>query len=205
MSTNDNAAVFVAMSPQFEGHYDKPLADLPKNLGELVERNPNLRAIWDVLSEERRRSALSQCDRDNDPANIPARQAGFYGFDEAAALAGLTALEAAGLLLTREGELLERLGIPCDETDAPPLAKKLLTLEEMRTSGVDGTIHPLAEWLQRARKNGIAYLPGLDWAVEHCSSMGKNGRAAAEAKTTDEEPVPGASQQLERKRATHPP
>ena len=108
---------------------------------------------------------VSQRDLQNDPANIPANQAGFYRLDESATLAGLTALEVARLMLIQEGKLLDRLRIPCTEIDAPPLARKLLTLEEMRTSGVEGTVHPLAEWLERAREKEIVYIPGLDYAV----------------------------------------
>ena len=172
MSTHNNAAGFVAMSPAFEGHFHEQLADLPKSLREFVERDPFLRANWDWLSEDHRQQGVANRDCSDDPANKPAHQAGFYGFDKAAALAGLTALQAARHLLSREDELLDRLGIPCFDVDAPSLAKQLLALDEMRASGAD-TIHPLAEWLRRAKDKGIEYLPGLDWAVEHCSSLGK--------------------------------
>lgn len=108
-------------------------------------------------------------DYQNDPANIPAIQVSFYQLAKPAELAGLTALKAAHLILIREDELLDRLGIPCPEIDAPPLAMRLLTLEEMNTSGAEGTFRPLAEWLRRAREKNIAYIPGLDYAVEQAA------------------------------------
>ena len=109
----------------------------------------------------------------SDPDNVPELQAGYYRLHKHAALAGLTALEAANLLLIREGELLERHGIPCTEVDAPPLAKRLLTLDEMQkytSDAVHHTIHPLSEWLLRARRVGIEYIPGLDFAIAQYSS-----------------------------------
>lgn len=155
------------LSDELEGWFDKPLAALPAWQRHRVKADFGW--PWDELSEGQRRSVVACWDAPRDPETAAEYEAGFYGFDKSAALAGLTALEAARLLLVRDGDLLRRLGIPCTETDAPPLARKLLTLEEMRTTGVDGTIHPLAEWLRRAREKGIEYLPGLDWAVEHCS------------------------------------
>lgn len=116
---------------------------------------------------------LAQEKYKNDPAKLPERQADFYGLHVQAALAGLTALDAADLLLIREGALLERLGIPDTEVDAPPLAKRLLTLEEMQKYSSDAirhTIHPLSEWLLRAKRVGIEYIPGLDFAIEQYSS-----------------------------------
>lgn len=104
----------------------------------------------------------------SDPAKLPERQAGVYRLHEYAALAGLTALEAARLLLIREGALLERHGTPCTEVDAPPLAKRLLTLKEMQKHGAEDihrTIHPLSYWLKRASAKGIEYISGLDFAV----------------------------------------
>jgi len=128
---------------------------------------------------------VSKRDLQNDPANIPAQQTGFYRLDESAALAGLTALEAARLMLIREGKLLDRLRIPCTEIDAPPLARKLLTLEEMRTSGVEGTVHPLAEWLRRAREKEISYIPGLDYAVAQSTGVTPVAAVTTTAPTPD--------------------
>ena len=116
---------------------------------------------------------LADKESNSDPNTLPERQAGVYRLDKPAALAGITALEAANHLLTRDGELLERYGIPCKEVDAPPLAKRLLTLEEMQAHGsedIHRTIHPLREWLQRARAKGIEYIPGLDFAVAQYSA-----------------------------------
>lgn len=118
---------------------------------------------------------MAQKEYFSDPDNSLELQAKFYQLDEHAALAGLTALEAANLLLIREGELLERHGIPCTEVDAPPLAKKLLTLVEMHrhtSDAIHHTIHPLSEWLLRARRVGIEYIPGLDFAIAQYSSSG---------------------------------
>lgn len=111
----------------------------------------------------------------NDPATLPERQADFYGLHEQAALAGLTALEAANLLLIREREALQQHGIPCLDVDAPQIAERLLTLDEMRKHSCDAmvsTIHPLGEWLLRARAKGIEYILGLDFAVaQHRSEV----------------------------------
>jgi len=161
-------APFESLTEALEGWFDKPKAALPAWQKYRVDIDFG-RMPWDEPSEEQRRARAEEWDAEHDPKNAAECEATFYEFDEAAALAGLTALEAARLLLTRDGELLRRLGIPCFEEDAPPLARKLLTLEEMRASGVESTVHPLAEWLRRAKEKGIEYLPGLDWAVEHCS------------------------------------
>jgi hypothetical protein len=99
-----------------------------------------------------------------DPNSEVEQQAYFYGFDEAAELAGITAMRAAELLNIREGELLRRYGVPSVE-QIEPLAQRLLTLDELRGTGIDGTIHPLSEWLSRAKAKDIRYLEGLDWAV----------------------------------------
>lgn len=113
---------------------------------------------------------MAQKEYFSDPDNSLELQAKFYQLDEHAALAGLTALEAANLLLIREGDLLERHGISCIEQEAPLLAERLLTLDEMQRFGprseyLSRTIHPLSEWVVRAKEKKIEYLPALDYAV----------------------------------------
>lgn len=160
-------ACFERLTDALEGWFDKPLAALPVWQRHRVKTDFGW--PWNALSEGERRSLAASWDTPRDPKMAAEYEAAFYEFDKSAALAGITALDAACLLLVRNSELQCRLGVPCTETDAPPLARQLLTLEEMRTSCMEGTIHPLAEWLMRAREKGIEYHPGLDWAVEHCS------------------------------------
>ena len=114
----------------------------------------------------------------NDPATLRERQADFYGLHEQAALEGLTALEAANLLLIREREALQRHGVRCLDVDAPQIARQLLTVGEMRAHAQDAinlTINPLGEWLLRAKAKRIEYIPGLDFAVEQYPGKAHGG------------------------------
>lgn len=126
-----------------------------------------------------------------DQDTAPERQAGFYRrqIESFVRRAGISAIEAARLILIRDGDILYRLGPPDVESNASILAKELLTLDEARSTKIDGTIHPLSEWLQRARDRCIEYIPGLDWAVEHWSPP-SIGRAKDSPTLNQAEPQP---------------
>ncbi|MCB1908405.1 MAG: hypothetical protein KDH15_13635 [Rhodocyclaceae bacterium] len=166
----DGPRPFESLIGALESSFDKPLNQLSAWQRYRV-RSDLFPSPWDELDEEQRRSLAARWDYMHDPTSAAERDleysAAFNEFDKAAELAGHSALEAAQLLLTRDGELLNRLGVPCPDTDVPPLARRLLTLEEMRTTGVERTFHHLSEWLRRAREQGIECPPSLHWAVEH--------------------------------------
>ncbi len=160
---------FVALAPTLEEWYDKLLGELPSVLRERIKSafQSSLFSsfMWDAASEDERRREVKEWDYEKDPANLPARQAAKYQLHAAAAMVGLTALEAAHFMLMGKGTSLGLSGISPTAIDELPLTRRLLTLDELRTYGAEGPFHPLAEWLRRAREEKIAYMPGLDYAV----------------------------------------
>ncbi len=139
-------------------------------------------------------------DARRDQAFILEQQIGFYELDKQANCGALSALEAARLLLIREGDLVKRLGIPCIDNDAPPLARQLLSLNEMLPGKdadalIQTTYHSLGKWLQRAKVAGIEYLPALDLAVQ------KYGKKVALQESLEPVPPqkPKAGEMLRRK------
>jgi hypothetical protein len=158
-----------SLEEALEGRYNKPLSKLPDKLREYVGEE-FFPLKWDNLDKQQRRSLAQQSDNTRNPAAAAKFAVAFYELDKVASLPKIPAIQAAELLLIRDGDLLKRLGLPCVDVEAPLLAHQLLATDEMR-DGVDvntliaTTYQPYAEWLRRARDKSIEYLPEHDLAV----------------------------------------
>lgn len=103
---------------------------------------------------------------------------GFHELDKMARLAKISAIDAAYLLLIREGS---ELGPPNSDVEAPRLAHMLLTADEIQQGRhlddlIRTTHQPYAEWLLRARAAGVKYLSAHDLAVKKYGQSSKSKR-----------------------------
>ena len=154
---------YVSLVSVLDDYWGMAWKRLPKTQRQAWQKTEANGKHWDEHDAGERRRAAEIYDIGHGPSGIFFQQIGFYELEKPARLAAISALEAASLLLIREGDLLTRLGVPCPDKDAPLLARQLLNADEMvrgkpEDELIRATYQPLGEWLRRAKNAGIEYL-----------------------------------------------